>query len=60
MVMVHEYIPFQNGVCMKALLESVPTLARTYGKWPSYFVVVLGMVQIVAAVALAILLQHLL
>jgi hypothetical protein len=51
--------PFQNGeMGMKALLDSVPTLVKAFGKWPSYFVVVLGAVHGVVALVLIVILHH--
>jgi len=43
---------------MKALFDSVPTLVKTYGNWPSYFVVLLGVAQVVDALAFVVLLHH--
>ena len=41
---------------MRSVLDNVPSLAKVYGKWPSYFIVLLATVQGAAAIALVILL----
>jgi hypothetical protein len=45
---------------MRALLEHVPTLVKTYGKWPSFIVLLLATAHGIAALALVVVLYHLL
>ena len=43
---------------MKALFDSVPTLVRTFGKWPSYVVVLLGVAHGIGAAVFVVVLHH--
>ena len=45
---------------MKALFDSVPTLVKTFGKWPSYFVVLLGAAHGIGALVFVVVLHHVL
>ena len=45
---------------MRHILDHVPALVKTYGKWPSFIVVMLAAAQWAAALALVIVLHHLL
>ena len=45
---------------MRDLLEHVPTLVKTYGKWPSFVVLLFAIAQGTVALALTVLLHHLL
>jgi len=45
---------------MRHVLNHIPVLVRTYGKWPSFVVVLLASIQAAVAVALVILLHHML
>jgi hypothetical protein len=45
---------------MRELLNHVPTLVRTYGKWPSFVVLLLATTQAIAALAFVVVLHHLL
>jgi hypothetical protein len=45
---------------MRHILDHVPALVKTYGKWPSYLVLLLATAQATAALALVIVLHHLL
>ena len=56
--MLQEYIPIPMEMDMKALFDSVPTLVKTYGKWPSYFVVLLGAAHGIGALVFVVVLHH--
>ena len=45
---------------MKHVLNQVPTLVKTYGKWPSFIVVLLATIQATVALAFVVVLHHLL
>jgi len=45
---------------MRHILNHVPTLVKTYGKLPSYLLLLLATVQGAAALALVLVLHHLL
>jgi hypothetical protein len=45
---------------MRHILEHVPALVKIFGKWPSYFVVLIAAAQAGAAVALVIVVHYLL
>ncbi len=45
---------------MRDLLNHVPTLVRTYGKWPSFVVLLFATAQGIAALAFVVVLHHLL
>lgn len=45
---------------MRHILNHVPTLVKTYGKWPSFLVLLLATTQATAALVLVIVLHHLL
>lgn len=44
---------------MRHILDHIPALVQTYGKWPSFIVVLLAAAQWVAALALVIVLHNL-
>jgi hypothetical protein len=45
---------------MKDLLDHVPTLVKTYGKWPSFVVLMLATTQGIGALVFVVVLHHLL
>ena len=45
---------------MRELLNHVPSLVKTYGKWPSFVVLLLATTQSAAALAFIVVLHHLL
>lgn len=45
---------------MRHILNHVPTMVKTYGKWPSFLVLLLATTQVTAALVLIIVFHHLL
>jgi hypothetical protein len=45
---------------MRHLFEHIPTLVKIYGKWPSFVVLLLATLHGTAALALVVVLHHLL
>jgi hypothetical protein len=50
--------PEKTEMAMKDLFDCVPTLVNTYGKWPSYLLVLVGAAHGIGALVFVVVLHH--